>query len=113
DARVPFSGKGKGNQVNITSDQIRAQTATVDTAQFGSIVINDLSLNNMAAKISGANYEIKALAAFTKGELRGPLITVLTGQATLDSKAITVSDIKAALLNGTVSGQYGLAPTPG
>ncbi|HKE03649.1 MAG TPA: AsmA-like C-terminal region-containing protein, partial [Blastocatellia bacterium] len=113
DARVPFSGKGKGNQVNIASDQIRAQTATVDTAQFGSIVINDLSLNNLAAKISGANYEIKALAAFTKGEIRGALITGVSAQATLDSKAIRVSDIKAALFNGTVSGEYVLPLTPG
>src|SRR5262249_44201762 len=57
-------------------------------------------------KISGASYEGKAWAAFTNGEIRGAPVTGVLAQAALDNKAITFSDIKAAVFGGTVSGEY-------
>ncbi len=111
--RIPFSGKGRSDQINIASDQIRAHSATVDGSRLGSIVINDISLNNLTAKISGSNYEVKASAAVSGSEIRGAQITGVTAQATADNKAITVSEIKASLLGGTMSGEYVLPMAPG
>src|SRR5262249_2159405 len=91
DAKVPFSGSGKGDRIAFASDQIHARSATVDAVKIDAIVISDLkgeivggetainapkvsvgaiegpqskfnnlSLSNLAAKVSGAHYEVKA-----------------------------------------------------
>lgn len=142
--QIPFSGKGKGGQINFASNQIRAQSAAVDNVKLGSIVINDLKgeysgggatitapsvnvaaiewpqsklndlrLNDLNAKINGANYEVKAAAVLAGGEINKAQFTSASAQATLDNTALAVSDIKAALFNGTVAGEYVLPLAPG
>ncbi|HEY8460047.1 MAG TPA: hypothetical protein VIM99_06675, partial [Blastocatellia bacterium] len=137
DARVPFSGAGKGDRIAFASDQIRARSATVDAVKLGTIVINDLkgetaggetaisapkvsvaaiegpqskfnnlSLDNLAAKISGANYEVKASARLAEGEVRGAQFTGAEAVAAFDNASLTLSEIKGALLGGTVAGEY-------
>ncbi len=149
DARVPFSGKGKGDQIAFASDQIRAREAVAqltkgDALKLGSIVINDLrgemvsgqttinahkvsvaaiegsqskldnlSLSNVAARISEANYEVKASATLARAEIRSAQITGAEAVARFDNEALTLSDIKGALFGGTVTGEYILPLAPG
>jgi len=68
DARLPFSGKGKGDQINFASDQIRAQSATAQlttgaTVKLGSIVINDLKgeYGGGAATITAPSVSVAAI----------------------------------------------------
>jgi outer membrane protein insertion porin family len=144
DARISFFAKGNGNRINFASDQVLAQSATVDTVKLGSIVINDLkgeygsgvatitapsvsvaavegpesrieniSFDAVAAKVSDSNLEVKAAATLTNGEIRGAEITGATAQVTLDNTALNLSDIKAAVFGGTVTGEYSLALAQG
>ncbi|HEV2669125.1 MAG TPA: hypothetical protein VG324_29685, partial [Blastocatellia bacterium] len=137
DARLPFSGAGNGDRISFTSDQIRAQSATVDTVKLGAIVISDLkgevaggettvnapkvsvaaiegpqskfnnlTLNNVAARVGRANYEVKASATLAEGEVRGAQFTGAEAVAAFDNAALTLSDIKGALFGGTVAGEY-------
>ncbi len=142
--QIPFSGKGRGDQINFASDQIRAQSATFENIRLGSTLINDLkgeyrnrttaitapsvrvaaieapesklndlSLNELTVKVNGGKYEVKAAASLKSGEVRGAQIDGVSAQATLDNTALTVSGVKAALFNGTLSGEYVLPLAPG
>jgi outer membrane protein insertion porin family len=144
DLQIPFSGKGKGGQVNFTSEQIRAQSAVIDNLKIGPIAVHDLkgeygngattlsapsikvaaierpenrfddlSLNDVTAKIAGANYEAKAAVTLAKGNINGAQFTGASAQAALDNKALTVSEIKAALFGGTMAAEYVLSLEPG
>jgi outer membrane protein insertion porin family len=144
DAKLPFSGAGKGDRVTFASDQIRARSATVDKVKLGAITINDLkgetaggetainapkisvasiegpqtrfnnlSLDNLAAKVRGANYEIKASAKLDEGEVRGAQFTGAEGVAAFDNNSLTLSEVKGAILGGTVAGEYVLPFTAG
>ncbi|MGH9755475.1 MAG: translocation/assembly module TamB domain-containing protein [Blastocatellia bacterium] len=149
DARIPFSGAGKGDRIAFASDQIRARSATAqltaaDAVRLGSIVINDLkgdmaggetiitapkvsvaaiewprskldnlSLNNVAAKINSANYKVNASATLVRGEIRGVSVTGASAHAAFDNAALILSDIKGALFGGTVAGEYVLPLAPG
>jgi outer membrane protein insertion porin family len=75
--------------------------------------LENLSLDNVAAKVSGANYEVKASATLARGEVRGAQIAGAEAVATLDNSALTLSDIKAALFGGTVAGECVLPFGPG
>src|SRR5215475_13538177 len=128
DAKLPFSGSGKGDRITFASDQIRARSATVDTVKLGAIVINDLkgemaggettfsapkvsvaaiegpqskfnnlSLNNLAAKVGGANYEVKASATVADGEVRCAQFTSAEAVAAFSKATITLSGVKGAL----------------
>jgi outer membrane protein insertion porin family len=144
DAKIPFSGSGKGDRIAFTSDQIRARSATVDTVKLGAIVISDLkgemvggqttvsapkvsvasiegpqskfnnlSLNNVSAKVGGANYEVKASATLAEGDVRGAQFTGAEAVAAFDNAALTLSEVKGALFGGTVAGEYVLPLTAG
>src|SRR6266540_3272028 len=144
DAKLPFSGAGKGDRIAFASDQIRARSATVDTVKLGAIVINDLkgemaggettvsapkvsvasiegpqskfnslSLSNVSAKVGGANYEVKASAALAEGEVRGAQFTGAKAVAAFDNASLTLSDVKGAILGGTVAGEYVLPLSAG
>jgi hypothetical protein len=144
DAKLPFSGAGKGDRIAFASDQIRARSATVDTVKLGAIVINNLkgemaggettvsapkvsvasiegpqskfnslSLSNVSAKVGGANYEVKASAALAEGEVRGAQFTGAEAVAAFDNASLTLSDVKGAILGGTVAGEYVLPLTAG
>lgn len=142
--QIPFSGKGKGGQINFASDQARAQSAAIGDLKLGLITVNDLKgeygggsatitapsvnvaviegtesklndllLNDLDAKINGANYEVKAAATLASGEIRGAQFTGASAQALFDNTALTVSDIKAALYGGSMAGEYVLPLAPG
>src|SRR5262245_30875908 len=144
DAKFPFSGAGNGDRITFASDQIRAQSATVDTVKLGAIVISDLkgevaggettvnapkvsvaaiegpqskfnnlSLNNVAARVGRANYEVKASATLAEGEVRGAQFTGAEAMAAFDNAALTLRDIKGALFGGTVAGEYVMPLAPG
>jgi outer membrane protein insertion porin family len=144
DAKIPFSGTGKGDRIAFASDQIHARSAMVDAVKIDAIVINDLkgemvggetainapkvsvgaiegpqskfnnlSLSNLAAKVSGARYEVKASAKLAEGEVRGAQFTGAEAVAAFDNAALTLSGVKGALLGGTVAGEYVLPLTAG
>jgi outer membrane protein insertion porin family len=74
---------------------------------------NNLSLNNLAAKVNGSNYEIKASAKLDGGEVRGAQFTGAEGLAAFDNSSLTLSEVKGAILGGTVAGEYVLPFTSG
>ncbi|MBO0862277.1 MAG: translocation/assembly module TamB domain-containing protein, partial [Chloracidobacterium sp.] len=144
DAKLPFQGVGKGDQIDFSSDQIRAKSATIDTVKLGAIIINDLkgqmtggemtinapkvsvaalegvkskfnnlSLNNLAAKIGESNYEVKASATIAEGEVRGAQFSGAQAVAAFSNATITLSGVKGAVLGGTVAGEYVLPLTHG
>src|SRR5262245_68945 len=65
DARIPFFAKGKGSQISFGSDQILAQSATVETVKLGSIVINDLKgeYGSRVATITAPSVSVAAVEA--------------------------------------------------
>ena len=91
---------------------ITTPSVTVAAIEGPESKLNNLSLNGLTAKINGANYEVTTAAALASGEIRGAQFTGASAQTSLDNTALNLRDIKAALFNGTVAGEYVLPLAP-
>ncbi|HEX5085439.1 MAG TPA: translocation/assembly module TamB domain-containing protein, partial [Blastocatellia bacterium] len=96
-----LKGETAGGETAINAPKISVAAIEGPNSKF-----NSLSLNNLAAKIGGAKYEVKASAALANGEVRGAQVTAAEAMATFDNTSLTLSGVKGAILGGTVAGEY-------
>ncbi|MGE0131680.1 MAG: translocation/assembly module TamB domain-containing protein [Blastocatellales bacterium] len=92
---------------------ITAPSVNVAVIEWPDSKLGDLLLSDLNAKINRANYEVKAAATLASGEISKAQFNGASANATFDNAALTISDIKAALFNGAVTGEYVLPLAPG
>ncbi len=92
---------------------IAAPSASVSAVEWPESKLDNLSLNGVAVKVNGANYEVKAAAELPGGEIHGAKFTGASAQAAFDGQALTVSEIKASINGGTVGAEYVLSLATG
>src|SRR5215510_9654298 len=103
-----LKGEMAGGETTVSAPKVSVAAIEGPQSKF-----NNLSLNNVAAKIGGANYVVKASAKLAEGEVRGAQFTGAEAVAAFDNAALTLSDVKGAILGGTVAGEYVLPLTAG
>jgi outer membrane protein assembly complex protein YaeT len=103
-----LKGEMAGGEITVNAPKINVAAIEASQSKF-----NNLSLNNLAAKVGGANYEVKASATLAEGEIRGAQFTGAEAVAVFDNAALTLSDVKGVLFGGTVAGEYVLPLTAG
>jgi outer membrane protein insertion porin family len=103
-----LKGEMAGGETTINAPKVSVGAIEGPQSKF-----NNLSLNNVAAKVVGANYEIKASATLAEGEVRGAQFTSAEAVAAFDNASLTLSGVKGAILGGTVAGEYVLPLTAG
>src|SRR5262249_43984493 len=103
-----LKGEMAGGETKVSAPKVSVTAIEGPQSKF-----NNLSLNNVAAKVGGANYEVKASAKLAEGEVRGAQFTGAEAVAAFDNAALTLSGVKGAILGGTVAGEYVLPLTAG
>src|SRR5262245_44086814 len=103
-----LKGEMAGGEATVSAPKVSVAAIEGPQSKF-----NNLSLNNVAAKVGGANYEVKASAKLAEGEVRGARFTGAEAAAAFDNAALTLSAVKGAILGGTVAGEYVLPLTAG
>ncbi|HMB29974.1 MAG TPA: translocation/assembly module TamB domain-containing protein, partial [Blastocatellia bacterium] len=103
-----LKGEMAGGETTVSAPKVSVAAIEGPQSKF-----NNLSLNNVAAKVGGANYEVKASAKLAEGEVRGAQFTGAEAVAAFDNAALTLSGVKGAILGGTVAGEYVLPLTAG
>src|SRR5215470_17467498 len=103
-----LKGEMAGGETTVSAPKVSVAAIEGPQSKF-----NNLSLNNLAAKVGGAHYEVKASATLAEGEVRGAQFTGAAAVAAFDNASLTLSDVKGAILGGTVAGEYVLPLTAG
>ena len=96
-----LKGEYRGGEAHVAAPAVNVAAIEADRSRLDNISINDLT-----AKIGGANYEAHAAAALARGEVRGAQVAGASAQINIDNTALALTDIKASVLGGTVTGEY-------
>ncbi|HMY71710.1 MAG TPA: translocation/assembly module TamB domain-containing protein, partial [Blastocatellia bacterium] len=92
---------GKNSETKIT-----APAVNVASVSWPDSKLTDLRLSNVTTNLLGANYEVNADATLGGGNISGAQVQSATAKAAFDNTALTVSQIKASALGGTVEAEY-------
>ncbi|MEP7340052.1 MAG: translocation/assembly module TamB domain-containing protein [Acidobacteriota bacterium] len=98
---VKFNGK-------TAETRFTAPNANIAAVVWPDSKLTNLKLSNVTSQILGNKYEVKANANLDAGTISGAQVTSATAKATFDNTALTVTEIKANALGGTVEAEYTL-----
>ncbi len=102
----------KGEYRNGAS-HLNARAVNVAVIETPESKLAGLSLNELTAKVGNSNYEVQADVALSQGAIRRVEFSDVSGRAVFDETALAVTDIKASLFGGTVTGDYVLPMAAG
>lgn len=99
---------GKASETKFTTPNVNVATVAWPDSK-----LTNLRLSNVTSAFLGSTYEVKANANLGGGNISGAEIQNATAKASFDNTALTVSEIKASALGGTVEAEYTLPMAKG
>lgn len=103
---IAFNGKN-------TETRLTAPVINVATVAWPESKLTNLRLANVTTNIHGVSYEGNADANLGGGNISGAPVQSATAKAAFDNAALTVSQIKASALGGTIEAEYVLPMAKG
>lgn len=92
---------GKDTETTLTTP-----TVNIATVAWPDSKLANLRLSKVTTKILGGKYQVNADAKLDGGNISGAEVQSATAKALFDNAALTVSQIKASTMGGTVEAEY-------